>query len=423
MHRRHFLGVAAASLFSGCGQTDTVNSDRSPSPTTTQSTRDSPTSTDVGKGKSAETPTSTSEQLSVTFPRCNLVRVDAEQFDTVFVFQADGDVSQYEEGYTGQEEFSVGETIKEVTVYAPDTVQTIENPGLNRCENLDESNPETKTEEAATEAGPKQATDELDRATDALADAADAFVEDSAPGQPLYEAKLDVDIDPQQVREPLYSARDYFNDAESYELSAQQQQRLSRLRGVYWLLWWLPTVHGAAQTAPSKVESNWVLTATGPGDAPGAITTLEDELDQLKADSDPEDMRAHPSLTVDEYERTLSQYQTIADELNKLVGDLREYGEARELFNEAMNQYDAEKYDEAVETFGTANADFETNAGKLQNREFEQVTEILDTARCYSDGMVRRSDEYQSAAQAGVDGDRTRRIVREEELMSQLSVD
>lgn len=405
MKRRAFVAAGLA-LLAGCGKNAnpaTATQQETAAPIETPSPTSTPTPEPIG---------------SVRFLSCKVAVVDVESYHTVTLSPADGEIQQVKGDYSGENRFNIEDgTLAEVTVWSDEGKLSRRNPDTAVCTGEatpTDSSPDTDTRTEVQETN--KADPDLQEAADALSKAVQAYADSHRSGARFHDVTVEDSTDPEKVREHLYDARDELNSADVHDLRPDQKELLADLRGVRWFLWWLPDVQNAAKEVFNTAKGAWDGPTGGAGSPGETFSTLDDELSQLKNDSDPEDMQGFQTLSVDDYDQRVGYYETARSNLKSLVKERGGYHDDYDTYSAAMAKYDDGEYRNAKSQFGDAASKFDSRADSISSLDIEGPgSGIQSTAECIASGMAKRARGYQDACDAGMNGEETKRIVREEE--------
>ncbi|MFC7204942.1 hypothetical protein ACFQJC_15600 [Haloferax namakaokahaiae] len=266
----------------------------------------------------------------------------------------------------------------ETTTQTPEqTTETTESP----TPTPEETETETQTETTET-------PDEADQILNRIATTLDKVVVQYAAAAGQNQSFLDLNSTSgfsfDENSEYLYAARKRFNTLDG-DLSDEQKQRRSRLRGAYWFLWWtgktyeqLAEANYRSKNAVSRLYSGEYHQIESRADA--IVTATENAaapFSSLKKDSDAESLDAISELTPEDYETTVSQIETEISRFGTFADQILLLSASMQRLHEGFEEYLGERYDDASGTFYTLFRDFEE-----LNEEFTTVdpTEALERA-------------------------------------------
>lgn len=130
MDRRAFLAVGATALIAGCDGNDDGTPTEEPPVDETGTPDGDGTPADENGG--TVTPGGDFD-ATVTFESCSEFTVEAEEYSTVFAVVAGGENGEWDEGYSGSENFEASGPVNTVVVYAANGSYEAPNPDASEC--------------------------------------------------------------------------------------------------------------------------------------------------------------------------------------------------------------------------------------------------------------------------------------------------
>lgn len=250
----------------------------------------------------------------------------------------------------------------------------------------------------------------LDEAAGYLSESVDAYAENGRPQGHLTGVTADVSVSKSDVRSPLHEARDAFSELGEMDLSGARDERLSRLRGAHWFLWWLPSTHDAVRrtyrTATdvwSDVQDrDWFSAKNSAKSIRERSSDAAAELAKIDEDSDPGDADSFDRLSPGDYEAKLDQFDAELSGARSLGEALEAMVAGFEQYESGQTGYEDADYDGAATDYFDAHRSFEDGVERLSDTEWAGVYgDVVEQALCVGEAMAAGCDLLDRAARAG----------------------
>jgi len=251
------------------------------------------------------------------------------------------------------------------------------------------------------------ASDDLDEAFDRMAEEADIAFE-LEPGNPINTSAIESSI------ENAEEALDEFDEAEADEeqLAAYESLRavIEFAKAFFDVILEFESAFEAYDTAISYEENNRYNDAVSQLEI--ALEHFENAVDLLAdaneawegvegADSDTE-------LDIADTKDELDELTEIADAYVLLTEAAIDFDTGYELYLEALDQYEQERYAESASTFAEATIEFGDAADQYRSGETEVSSSFRDAfinMTCYSEALLESSELFEDSADAAAGGD------------------
>ncbi|WP_416840738.1 hypothetical protein [Haloferax sp. DFSO52] len=275
--------------------------------------------------------------------------------------------------------------------------------------------PETTTPETTTETETPETPDEVEQTLNQITVHLDRTVERYAAAAGKNKGFLDLNSTSRfsfnQNAEHLYAARELFYDIET--ASEDQRERQSRLRDVYWFLWWAGKSFeqlGEANRRSKNAVSRFYLgeydqVSSRADEIVSAVEDAKKAVSSMKEESKASSLGAITALKPAAYTKTVAQIETelsVFERFADLVASLSSH--VLEL-DQSFSEYLEENYDGAASSFYRLSREFEDLHGSLaETTKIAAVKEPLSEFGCMTDALANGCRVLQDAAMAGMNG-------------------
>jgi len=284
---------------------------------------------------------------------------------------------------------------------------------------------ETSTPTQTPTQGPTEAERQIRRAANDL----DATLEEYSPQNRSF---LDVTattggFSQSAIRSHLYNAKKHLRNAKSEmtnETSDEIRTRHKRLFGVYWFFYWaapvqkgLKAVVGDLKDFQNETYANESFQAKSTRDEiTDKLDTIDDNLDKLKRDSNPEDATAPCALTEEQYREKLSQFEGERKDVKRLLDLFEELQGAISEVSTGLEAYENGNYTNASGSFYNASSTFRSYADDLNTDDYQpSFSGIVSRIICIAGAMANGCSRLDTAATAGANGNSAKRKAAEED--------
>ncbi|WP_139172741.1 hypothetical protein [Halopelagius longus] len=287
---------------------------------------------------------------------------------------------------------------------------------------------ETETKTETQSETPDDVERTLDRAANDLDKAVGRYVDAAGPNRGFHDLNATDGFSFEENAGPLYDARSRFNDIGS-DATGAQRERLSRLREVYWFLWWAGKTHQHLSRAFYRQGETTDRFYGGEYDRVGSQVELVTEaagaaketVSNIKEQSRSDSLDAIDDLEPADYDTKVERLETEISQFDRFAEIVRTLSDEVGKLQRGFEQYRDEEYDDASGTFYGLSGDFEDlHETIVEIDAVEAVETPLDEFACITDALSHGCDVLDEAATAGGHGNPEKQEVAEDNAKAEF---
>ncbi|MCO8268511.1 hypothetical protein ACOZ4B_12445 [Haloferax prahovense] len=290
-------------------------------------------------------------------------------------------------------------TAATTTTAATDTPTPTEEPTTTT-----ESTTETETET------PDQVTRILGLAVEDLDAAVEDFASVAGDDGGFHDLNASIPFSFEDTAESLYLARGHFNTLSQFDLTSAQEDRLVRLRDVFWFLWWTGKTHENSNQAFYRTNNavsrlygeEFSRIDTQVEQIDEALAPARDTLERLTDETKAENLDELTTLEPADYGRKVDSFEREFGQISAFADDILSFRNAIRRLQDGFDWYLGEDYGDASRSFFRAMSAFEDVNARVSERDpVAAIAERSEEFVCLTDAMARASEVLDEAATAG----------------------